>query len=503
MAEQSRILVVDDEAVIRELMGDILTEEGYSVESVSNGLAALDLLRQTDDFELLFTDIMMPEMDGIRLIHEARKLKPTLIPIVMTGFATIETARAAVKEGAYDYVLKPFSLSEIKLAVSNALERHHLVNENARLREITELFTFSEQVVRYREERTLLDFVLKAALDRVGAKRGSIMLMNRDGRALEVATSVGLPEEAEHDCVSIGNGIAGWVAQHGAPLLVENIDKDPEIAGRSRHLADASFISVPLERKVAANGWRHPVPSPNGPEVLAVLNVSSKENGRQFNEGDLKTLNVLANHASIAIENVRLIRDIETSHLSTLTSMALLIEAKDPYTHGHSQRVRDLAVLTARRLGLPQPEIDLLNLGAGLHDIGKIGVNDGILNKCDCLSDQEWDTVRLHPLIGYDVLEPVNFLTKGHLDLVRHHHERVDGSGYPDGIEGDQIPEIVRIITVADAFDAMSSSRAYRQGMPMDDIVQELKRCSGAQFDARIVNLFVEMIQEGKVQLAG
>jgi len=329
------------------------------------------------------------------------------------------------------------------------------------------------------------------------------MLMTRDGRALEVATSVGLPEEAEHDSVRIGKGIAGWVAQHGEPLLVENIDKDPEIAGRSRHLEDASFVSVPLERKVAVNGWRHPVPSPNGPDVLAVLNVSSKEGGRQFNEGDLKTLNVLANHASIAIENVRLIQDIEQSHLSTLTSMALLIEAKDPYTHGHSQRVRDLSVLTARRLGLPQHEIELLNLGAGLHDIGKIGVNDGILNKSASLSDREWDTIRLHPLIGYDVLEPVNFLTKGHLDLVRHHHERVDGTGYPDGIEGDQLPEIVRIITVADAFDAMSSSRAYRRGMPMDHIVQELKRCSGAQFDARIVNLFIEMIQEGAVQLAG
>ena len=124
MVEQSRILVVDDEAVIRELMGDILTEEGYPVEAAPNGRAALDLLKQFDDFVLLFTDIVMPEMDGIQLIREARLLKPSLIPIVMTGFATLETARAAVKEGAYDYVLKPFSLSEIKLAVSNALERY-------------------------------------------------------------------------------------------------------------------------------------------------------------------------------------------------------------------------------------------------------------------------------------------------------------------------------------------------------------------------------------------
>ncbi len=209
MVEQSRILVVDDEAVIRELMGDILTEEGYPVEAAPNGRAALDLLKQFDDFVLLFTDIVMPEMDGIQLIREARLLKPSLIPIVMTGFATLETARAAVKEGAYDYVLKPFSLSEIKLAVSNALERYRLAHENARLREITELFTFSEQVVRFRDEHALLDFVLKAALERVGAKRGSIMLTSRDGRALEVAASVGLPEEAAHVSVTIGKWPSG------------------------------------------------------------------------------------------------------------------------------------------------------------------------------------------------------------------------------------------------------------------------------------------------------
>ncbi len=503
MVEQSRILVVDDEAVIRELMGDILTEEGYPVEAAPNGRAALDLLKQFDDFVLLFTDIVMPEMDGIQLIREARLLKPSLIPIVMTGFATLETARAAVKEGAYDYVLKPFSLSEIKLAVSNALERYRLAHENARLREITELFTFSEQVVRFRDEHALLDFVLKAALERVGAKRGSIMLTSRDGRALEVAASVGLPEEAAHVSVTIGNGISGLVAQRGAPLLVEDIGKTPELAERSRHLKDGSFISVPLERKAPVDGWRYPSPTGNGPRVLAVLNVSNKRDGRQFNEGDLKTLNVLANHASIAIENVRLINDIEQSHLSTLTSMALLIEAKDPYTHGHSQRVHDLSVLAAQRMGLPKPEIELLNLGAGLHDIGKIGVNDGILNKSEPLSDQEWDMIRLHPQIGYDVLEPVHFLTKGHLDLVRYHHERVDGNGYPDGLEGDQVPEIVRILTVADAFDAMSSSRAYRRGMPCDRIIEELKRCSGTQFDARIVKLFIEMIQAGEIEITG
>ncbi|MCL4219258.1 MAG: response regulator, partial [Candidatus Hydrogenedentes bacterium] len=126
MPEEQAILVVDDEQVIRELMAEVLSDEGFRVESAPSGPVALEMMRERDQFVLLFTDIMMPEMNGIELIREARKLRPRIIPIVMTGFATLETARAAVREGAYDYVLKPFSLNDIKLAVANALERYNL-----------------------------------------------------------------------------------------------------------------------------------------------------------------------------------------------------------------------------------------------------------------------------------------------------------------------------------------------------------------------------------------
>ena len=176
MVTRERILVADDEAVILELMTDVLTDEGYTVDTAKNGREAIEMLRKDTDYVILLTDIMMPEMDGIELIREARRIDPSLIPIVMTGFATLDTARAAVKEGAYDYILKPFSLTEIKLAVSNALERHRLANDNARLREITELFNISETIAGIREERKLLEFVLNAALRHVNAQRGSIMV---------------------------------------------------------------------------------------------------------------------------------------------------------------------------------------------------------------------------------------------------------------------------------------------------------------------------------------
>ena len=496
MTKGSSILVVDDEIVIRALLVDILTEEGYAVETAGSGRDALNLLQKDNNFVILFTDIMMPEMDGIELIREARKITPTVIPIVMTGFATLETARAAVKEGAYDYVLKPFSLSEIKLAVSNAIERHRLENENARLREITELFNISEKIAGMRDEKALLDFVLHAALDRVGACRGSLMVTTPDGKALEVAVSIGLSEEAAKTVVEMGRGISGMVAKSARPLLVEDICRNPDIEQISRRLHGDSFVSVPLEQK-----WPSGYDGPLGglePHVLGVLNVTDKKDGARFSEGDLKILSIVANHAAAALENARLIKSVEDAHLSTLQSIALLLEAKDAYTHGHSQRVRNYSVWAARRLGMSDTDIEVLRLGAALHDVGKVGIKDGILNKRGEPTAEEWETIRRHPLVGYEVLMPVRVLRPEHRQLVRGHHERMDGTGYPDGLRGDQLSPVTRVIVVADAYDAMASDRAYRSALSPPQIVEQLKRHSGSQFDPQVANTFVDLVESGQ-----
>ena len=439
----------------------------------------------------------MPEMDGLTLIREAKLICPAIVPIVMTGYATLETARAAVKEGAYDYVMKPFSLSEVKLAVANALERHQLANENARLREVTELFKISEALASFHDERKLLDFVLRAALERVNARRGSLMMLTEDGRALEVAASVGVPEEATRTVVQVGAGISGLVALNAEAMLVENITETPELHDRLRRLQNSSFVSVPIERKAQIDSHIRPGGLPQG-RVLAVLNVTDKLDGH-FTDGDLKILSIIANHAAAAIENVRLLKHIERAHISTLESMARLLEAKDSYTHGHSQRVRDYCVLVANRMGLSQSDVDTLNLGAMLHDIGKIGVMDAVLNKTTKLTDEEWHMIRRHPVIGYEVLSEVPILTKDHLDLVRSHHERLDGSGYPDGLNDSSLSMLVRIIAVADSYDAMSSSRAYREALSKEKVIGELKRCGGTQLDSDVTKLFVELIESGDI----
>jgi len=496
MHESNRILIVDDETVIRELLSDILSGEGYAVESVSSAPAALDLVSTRDDFVLLFTDIMMPDMDGIELIRRARKVRPSLIPIVMTGFATIETARAAVKEGAYDYVLKPFALSEVKLAVSNALDRHRLQSENARLQELTAIFSISQSMANIRSEFELHEFVLDSALKQVGAERGSLMLAAPDGRTLEVVASRGLPREADGARVSVADTISGRVVQSRRPLLVTNI-RSHETESISHRLPHSSFVSVPLEGEREHTSFASS--GKGASQVLAVLNVCGKTGGAAFSEADLKVLDIMAKHAAAAIENIRLIRGCESGHIAALRQLAELQERRETNGHGRATRVARVAQAIAARLGLGPGELAAIELGSALYDLGKISLDDGLLNKTGELTDAEWDAIRRHPIVGYDLVRTAQFLPKVHLDIVRHHHERLDGSGYPDGLHGDRIPLLARIVSAADAYVAMSSARPYRGPLPGAQIVGEVKRLRGAQFDPDVADALVHVVECGEL----
>ncbi len=493
MAKAERILIVDDEIVIRELMSDILTDEGFSVASAPNGMAALKMLQESNDFVVLFTDIMMPEMDGIELIRKARLVSPALVPIVMTGYATLETARAAVKEGAYDYVLKPFNLSEIKMSVTNALERCRLSNENASLREITELFNISERIASIRSEDALLEFVLNAALERVEAERGSLMLVSDDGLEMTVARGVGLPQDYDHAAVHVKNSISGWVAENVKPLFVEDIRQEPSVDKLSWQLRDNSFISVPLERKGSALSG----PDACKGRVIAVLNVTEKRNQKTFTEADLKILSIMANHAAAALENVRLLADVEDTQREIVFTLGEIVETRSQETGFHVKRVAEYCKLLGLKCGLSSAEAEILRLASPLHDVGKVGIPDAILNKPGKLSVDEFDIIKTHAQMGYDMLK----VTKGHVlqaaaIIALQHHERFDGKGYPNGLSGKDIHIFGRITGIADVFDALGVKRVYKDAWELDRILELFREERGNHFDPDITDVFFANIEE-------
>jgi len=176
-----------------------------------------------------------------------------------------------------------------------------------------------------------------------------------------------------------------------------------------------------------------------------------------------------------------------------LSALVNAMEAKDPYTRTHSRRVTNLSVLTAQTMGMGLDEIESLRFAAYLHDIGKIGVKDHILLKTEALTDQEYQSIKEHPVIGVQIVSDLD-LSPQEMSVIRHHHERWDGRGYPDGLAAKDIPLLARISAVADAYDAMTSDRPYRKAMEASQAVGELTRCSYQQFDGEVVKAFVDML---------
>jgi putative nucleotidyltransferase with HDIG domain len=228
-------------------------------------------------------------------------------------------------------------------------------------------------------------------------------------------------------------------------------------------------------------------------EAIGVLTVDGYE-AKQFTAADAQLVSSFAIHAGIVMENVRLFEEAQDAYMQTVSALASAIDVRDTYTSGHSQRLVDLSVETGRLLGCEAQELIDIRWGALLHDIGKIGVPDEILRKPAALEKAEVEIMRRHPEIGARIVEPVRNLASV-APIIRAHQERFDGKGYPDGLKGEQIPKIARIISVADAYVAMTDDRVYRPARSKAQAIEELKRCSGSQFDPKVVAAFLQALE--------
>jgi len=227
-------------------------------------------------------------------------------------------------------------------------------------------------------------------------------------------------------------------------------------------------------------------------ELDGILFLGEKRSEEQYDRNDFSLLATLADEAGIAMENAKLYGSVKRTYFETVQALSLAIEANDEYTRGHSDRVTKIAVKIAKRIRLARERIDTLQFAGILHDIGKIGVIKEVLHKPSKLSDLEFALIRNHAVMGEEIIKPVAFLDKIR-PVIRHHHERFDGSGYPDGLRGKDIPFLSRIIAVADAYDSMTSHRPYRSAMSHEAAVAEIEKCAGTQFDPEIARAFLEI----------
>ena len=222
--------------------------------------------------------------------------------------------------------------------------------------------------------------------------------------------------------------------------------------------------------------------------VLSVKNALEKKRLEEEVEAYHKNLEKLVEERTAKLQQAY--RILKKAHLDSVKVLAEAIDAKDPYTLGHSDRVRRMSLKIAIHLGFPEDRMESLEYGALLHDIGKIGIKDEVLQKQAALSPREYQYIQEHPLIGVKIVEGVDFF-KDKVPMIRHHHEHYDGNGYPDGLAGDTIPLEARIIAIPDAFDAMTSMRPHRNAMPLEDVLLELESHKGKQFDPHVLEIFL------------
>jgi response regulator RpfG family c-di-GMP phosphodiesterase len=431
---RKRILVADDEPLLRRMYESYLSNEGYEVVCASDGEEAIQRARALGP-DLVITDVKMPRTDGYevcRALKEDRDTRHVPVVIVSALGAELDVDRG-FKAGANEYLTKPLDLEELR-------ER------------IDSIFRGIEKRGRETVLVTVPDAVERSALE------------------------YGLAQQ----------GFEAVGASDGEEALVLARELSPSLA-----IIDAQLPGI--DAGVFAARLRE---TPRGREIPLVLLVGK---GARLGPGARKQVGA---HASLTkpytidrvvavIERILGERRVKSASelemvLQMVASLANALEAKDAYTRGHSDKVARYSRLIAKKLGLGQDQVREVQLAAQLHDIGKIGIRDSVLLKPDKLDELEMKIMMAHPTIGADVMSPIARL-KNVVPMVRHHHERVDGKGYPQKIGGNEIPLGARIIAVADTFDSCTQNRPYRRAMTFERAFSILEECKGTQLDAEVV----------------
>ncbi|MCD6318397.1 GAF domain-containing protein [Candidatus Aerophobetes bacterium] len=479
-----------------------------------HGYAVLILNEETNQFDFSYTyQLSKNNLDEVtNLIEEGvidwalKESKPILIPTFTkiglsngpskNNFLIIPLAVSDRRIGAIIslcYVeeksvnqqildLLTFLASQVSIVVENLKLNSKMQHKKE---ELSILLKSSMIVSSSLELNKIMESILKLALKEVKSEYGVLSLLDRQTKKLipQVSSGISLSMIAmtKENSDVLNKGALEWVVKNNKPLIIDDYPKD------ARFQNSKEFINLHLQTLLV-------VPLSIAGQVIGVLALCNCLNKPFYTKNDLDIAFGLANYVAIAIKNRFLYEDLQHSFLDTVKALIKAIEAKDPYTKGHSEGVTKYSLQIAQALNLSEKEIEMIKFCGLLHDIGKIGIRDSILSKPSKLTRGEYEITKKHPIIGENMVKHIKFLQPG-LCLVRHHHERYDGTGYPDGLKGKDIPLLARIGAIADAFDAMVSDRPYRRALPLQEALKELKEGAGTQFDPEIVRVFLSTLK--------
>jgi HD-GYP domain-containing protein (c-di-GMP phosphodiesterase class II) len=329
-----------------------------------------------------------------------------------------------------------------------------------------------------KQQLPLISSITQMTLYALNASASSLILLDEEKAGVINKYADGpLGKKFSRSYLAKLTGISPWVIKHGKSALIGDVASD------ERCNKNAEEITGMVVRSVAS------VPLVIQGKVAGAIEVQNKLDGNDFSEDDLRVLTGLASNAALTIEKVKVNENLLYSYKDTIQKLVTMFDIKETTASKHSKRVADYSKIIAAKLGLRDDEKQTIEIAAILHDIGLLGVPEHIINKQENLTDEEWDMIHKHPVIGYNLLRGIPSLSQAS-KLILYHHEKYNGRGYPCGLKAEMIPIGARIIAVADAFDSMTIKQAYRQAMSMEDALNELSRGARSQFCPLVVKAF-------------
>lgn len=485
-ASNFKILVVDDEVGIIDSLSVVLKRNGYSFTGITNPLDAIERVKN-EHFDLMILDYLMYPIHGDAVVQNIRDFNTELYILLLTGHKDLapplETIRALDIQG---YCEKSDRFDQLLLLVESGIKSISQMRTIKKFRDgLNRILQAVPKIYQLQPIDSILEDILSEIMPLVDSENAFILV--DDAMDLEDVNK------------SIFKGIGKYKAEINyfmemlSPSLMEQIG-----------FARISKQVVKLEQGVI-------IPFINEyHQAIGVIYVESKN----IDEG-LKLLEIYSNQAASSINNAFLhslvnvkndelnktYEQLKMRYMDTIEALRQAVDAKDIYTRGHSDRVAYYAVRVGEAMGLTTEELEILRISGIFHDVGKIGTADDILLKTDKLDEKELMEIQKHPLKGARILSAVSMF-KDVVPVVKCHHERIDGTGYPEGLAGDRIPLLARIISVADAFDAMMSDRLYRSKLNLEEARQQLINGAGTQFDERVVRHFIPLVDgEGYGQM--
>lgn len=482
--EKYKVMVVDDDIGILDSVSILLNRKGYEYVGITNPLDAIDMIKK-DDFDLLILDYIMEPLNGEQVVGKIREFNNELYILFLTGHKDLAPPLEALENfDIQGYCEKSDKFDQLTLFIESAIKA---IAQKKVIKKFQDGLNKIIEALPKIYQLQPIDNILEEILIQ-------LMPMVYSSNAFIIADDlVVISNRSDEDRKSIFKGIGSFNTDINT--FMNNLSL--ELMGE---IGTARDLNKTIESK---NGVSIPLTVENGNNI-GVIYIESNS----YKEG-IKLLEIYAKQAALSVNNAYMhsLVNIKNDELNTtyaelkkryvdaIETLRLTVDAKDFYTRGHSDRVSYYAVKIGEYMNLPDSDIELLKVGGIFHDIGKIGTNDDILLKNAKLDDEEYMEIKKHPIKGSNILSAMSMFKEA-VPLVKYHHERYDGRGYPFGLKGEEIPLLARIISVADAFDAMVSDRVYRTKLDIDKAIEQLNLGRNTQFDGKVVDCFLKILKD-------